>query len=972
MYVHGEFINKKGDVVAVHILTNGDRTEEMEIGTEESGLWFPAESPVVIEDEVNDTFDVLLRQSAKVTLLCRDYVPGFFCTSALSAVVNIYRGGECVFAGFLEPQTYSQPYNDVLDELELNCLDALSGLQYMNYKSVGALGVVYEIVRSEAGQRTFGEVVMEALRGVSDGLDILAQLEAPEEGDGEETPQDEEKGDNFYVWFDGSKSADKEGSEGTAVFSDLGVTDLLFMGDGADSVWKQSTVVEEVLKYLNLHIRQDGFDFYIFDWATVKGNGAEGATWYALNGDETWKDTARLVTLSADNVEGCDAEISIGEVYNQLLLTAVMETQENIVENPLDSEGLTSAYDGMQKYMTEYAVNISGLKKEWKPLPGTREWYYEWKEEEEKSTGYEDSYNAFSALVRGQDTNYKDAYVTDWYLRLKQHAHWKFPMGDWQPIEGKAPKSSEDLVTYAKRNGAGQDQVLNWLDGTTGRGCIAAFGSLKRCMADAGNSGSKPSMENRLVVSVGGSWVNAESKTPAADKQLAAYKAIVGEMKKNRPCAVYESVNAGGVFSPSDAAITNYIVLSGKITLNPVTPVYTHLADARQNMERHPVWNDDEKFLYAHPMPSSDEEYTDDMLGNREAVDDVSYKLYTQQYWHTVDPLQNPVENLTVTGLYPMTENCQTSFRYNPGAWGDWMVEYPVLTCMLIIGDKCVVETGVLGTSPSYEWREYKTREECDSDDEYYHQCFYISFNPRSGEYALGVEHDMMNNVTIQTGIDAEGIAIPMKESDHLAGIARFVIVGPTPLSSNFFKWDIYDDFDDSSFLFLGSPLMYTRSIELKDFDIKLYSDSGHYDDGEEKDVVYMSNTKEKFVNRKEDIEMKINSALTAAECRSLGVASVVKSSTPVNMKTHSGVLTIYDRCGDEEAKAEHLYVDRYWNEYHKPRILLEQCVRDDESTTRQLTHYKHQALKKEFYVQGYGRDLMEGTVTLKLKESGE
>lgn len=970
MYIHGEFLNIRGERVAVRILTNGDRTEEMEIGTEESGLWFPAESPVVIEDEVNDTFDVLLRQSAKVTLLCRDYVPEFFCTSARSAVVNVHKDGKCVFAGFLEPQTYSQPYNEVLDELELNCLDALSGLQYMNYKAVGSLGVVYEIVRSEAGQRTFGEVVMEALRGVSDGLDILAQLEAPEEGDSVETPQDEEKGDNFYVWFDGSKSADKEGSEGTAVFSDLGVTDLLFMGDGADSVWQQSTVVEEVLKYLNLHIRQDGFDFYIFDWATVKGSCAEVVTWYALNGDETWKSAAQLVTLSAANVEGCDAEISIGEVYNQLLLTAVMETQENIVENPLDSEGLTSAYDGMQKYMTEYAVNISGLKKEWKPLPGTREWYYEWKEEEEKSTGYEDSYNAFSALVRGQDTNYKDAYVTDWYLRLKQHAHWKFPMGDWQPIEGKAPKSSEDLVTYAKRNGAGQDQVLNWLDGTTGRGCIAAFGSLKRCMADAGNSGSKPSMENRLVVSVGGSWVNAESKTPAADKQLAAYKAIVGEMKKNRPCAVYESVNAGGVFSPSDAAITNYIVLSGKITLNPVTPVYTHLADARQNMERHPVWNDDEKFLYAHPMPSSDEEYTDDMLGNREAVDDVSYKLYTQQYWHTVDPLQNPAENLTVTGLYPMTENCQTSFRYNPGAWGDWMVEYPVLTCMLIIGDKCVVETGVLGTSPSYEWREYKTREECDSDDEYYHQCFYISFNPRSGEYALGVEHDMMNNVTLRMGIDAEGTAIPMRKADKLSGAVRFMIIGPVALSCNFSKWDIYDNFEDTSYLFLGSPLMYTRSIEIKDFEVKVYSDSGHYDSGsDDKDVVYMSDTKEKFVNRKENITFKINSALTAAECRSLGVQNSVSMSTPVNLTTGEGVLTIYDKSRDEEAKAERLYVDSYYTEYHKPRILLTQTVRDDADVVGLFNHYVHPALGKEFYVQGVGLDLMAGEATLTLKE---
>lgn len=990
MYIHGEFLNIRGERVAVRILTNGDRSEELEIGTEESGLWFPAESPVVVENEVNDTFDVLLRRSAKITLLCRNYVPEFFCTSARSAVVNVHKDGKCVFAGFLEPQTYSQPYNEVLDELELNCLDALSGLQYMNYKAVGSLGVVYEIVRSETSQRTFGELVLEVLREVSKGLDVLEALGGLEAGAVD--------AGSLHVWFDGSKGASKEGCQGTTVFDELAVNDLLFMGGSADEVWQQSEVLEEVLKFLDLHVVQDGLEFYIFSWETVKGiaigeldvlegldvleasqdASAQGAiTWYELGGDGGTRETERKeVTISLDNVEGMDTEISIGEVYNQLLLTADMEKVENVVENPLDSESLTNAYDGMQKYMTEYAVDIQGLKKEWKQYSNTGQirpsspWYYEWKAEDEKSTNYKDSYNAFSALVRGQRTTYKDAYATDWYIRVKRHAHWRFPMGDWTPADGKASLSAdEDLTAYAVRTGEGQHKIMNWLDSTTGKGCIASFGSVKTCMADGDNSTPRPSMENRLVIGVGGSWVSAESEYPGHDKALIAYQAIVERMKKNRPCAVYEGTEAAGAFSPSDEAITNYIVLSGKITLNPVTPEYAHLPDVRQNMERHPSWSDEEKFLFVHPMPSTDVEYKGDMLGNRTAVDDVSYKLYTQQYWRAADPLAAPSEDLTVMGLHPMT-GFQTSLQYGSGRVGDWMNEYPVLSCMLIIGDKCVVETGVLGVSPSYEWRTYKTREECKSDDEYYRQCFYISFCPKVGEYSLGVEHDMMNNVTLQMGIDAEGIAIPMKKQDKLVGAARFVIIGPVALSCNFLRWDIYEDFDDTSYLFLGSPLMYTRSIELKDFEVKVYSDSGHYDSGsDDKDVVYMSDTKEKFVNRKEDIEFKINSALTAAECRSLGVQNSVSMSTPVNTVTGAGVLTIYDKSRDEAAKAEQLYVDSYYTEYHKPRILLTQTVRDDANVVGLFNHYVHPALGKEFYVQGVGHDLMAGEATLTLKE---
>lgn len=981
MYLHGEFINKRGVTVALHILTNGDYADERVIDTEEAGVYFPAESPVMIENEVNDTFDVLLRQSAKVTLLCRNYIPELFCTSARSAVVNVYEDGRCVFAGFIEPMTYSQPYNEVFDELELNCLDALSGLQYMNYKNVGALGVVYEVVRGEAGIRTFGEIVLEALRSVSAGLDVLSVVSAGGEAEAEAESR-------LNVWYDGSRGVDKASCSGASVFNDVGVTDLLFMGSSADEVWTTETVVEEVLKYLNLHIRQEGFEFYVFAWETVRGGDDEPLTWYAV-GDDGKKVTERsgTIVVSLDNVADCGTSISIGEVYNQLMLTAVTEVQENVVENPLDSDSLTSPYDAMQKYMTEYAVNIESLKKEWKRDSRNTSWYYEWVEGDKNistgegidkswsaifngpQTNSEESYNAFSALVRGIVTTYKNAYATDWYLRLRQHAHWKFPIGDWAPSTGKAPLSAdEDLTAYAKRNGCGQDEVMKWLDGTTGRGCIAAFGNVKRCMADAGNSSSKPSMEDRMVISVGGSWVRAESSDATQSATLSEYKRIVNAMKKSRPCAVYESVNAGGVFSPSDEAITNYIVLSGKISLTPVTPGYTHLTDVKKNMEAHPSWNYDDNFLFAHPMPNAEIEYTDDLF-NRTAVDDVNYKFYTQKYWSTVDPLQNPTEDLTATGLPPMSENSQLSWQYSASR-GDWMNEFPVLSCMLIIGDKCVVETGVLGVSPTYEWRTYRTREECGSDDEYYRQCFYISFRPKGGEYAMGVEHDLMNNVTIQTGIDAEGIAIPMKASDHLSGVAKFVIIGPTALSSDFGKWNIYDDFNNTDYLFLGSPLPYIRSIELTSFEIKLYSDSGHFDGGDaDKDIVYMSDTKEKFVNRKEDIEMLINSALTAAECRRLGVPSVMKSSTPLNLKSSSGVLTIYDRYSDEEAKAELLYVDNYWREYHKPRILMEQTLRDDGKDMAWLNLYRHPAMGKEFYVQGTGRDLMEGTVTLTLKE---
>lgn len=90
MYIHGHFYNEQNERIEVHILTRGDRTKEVEIGSEESGLdW--TDDPVDITTEVSDTFDVLLCQQASVRLLTKNFVPDFFCASCRDVVVNIYR-----------------------------------------------------------------------------------------------------------------------------------------------------------------------------------------------------------------------------------------------------------------------------------------------------------------------------------------------------------------------------------------------------------------------------------------------------------------------------------------------------------------------------------------------------------------------------------------------------------------------------------------------------------------------------------------------------------------------------------------------------------------------------------------------------------------------------------------------------------------------------------------------------------------
>ena len=135
-------------------------------------------------------------------------------------------------------------------------------------------------------------------------------------------------------------------------------------------------------------------------------------------------------------------------------------------------------------------------------------------------------------------------------------------------------------------------------------------------------------------------------------------------------------------------------------------------------------------------------------------------------------------------------------------------------------------------------------------------------------------------------------------------------------------------------------------------------------------DIVYMSDDKQQFVNRKDDIEFKINSALTSDECRQLGVAQGVCMSTPLNLLTGDGVIKIYDHTTKRQAKPEQLYVDSYYNEYHQPRILMTQKLIDKKGGyVSTFAHYRHPALGKNFFVQGITRNLESGEAEMSLKE---
>ena len=904
MYIHGSFLSQQGDTITVHIVTGNDRTQTIEIGTEKADVYF-SDDPAEIENEVNDTFDVLLRNSAKIRLLCGNLITNLFSTSCRDAVVNIYKNDTCIFAGFIEPQTLSQPYNDRWDELELNCIDALSALQYSKYKNVGALGVIYAFVKAEATQRSFYDIATEILQGVTEGLDILGNQ-------------------NIKFWYDGSKAVDAQTANRYQVLRQLSISDLLFMGDDESDVWQQDEVLEELLKYLNLHIVQDGFNFYIFSWESVKAT-PDKIIWHDIVANSTKTTAQQAVTIALANVADCDTTISIGDVYNQLLLTAKVEDIESVIESPLNDDLLVSPYTNKQKYLTEYSSDGEGKT----------------------------AYYAMKAMVNGESTNYGGGAITHWYVQVMRNKLWTFPMKG---------NTGVDLVDYFGSEGTNQHALPDWLGQAPGA-AIMALGSVKINTANDDNSPtSKVNMTNYLVVSVNGNGVdNDENKTYPS----------VADIQKNIPYAVYTGNKAGGVFSPSDDKTTNYIVLSGKVILNPIMAVTGNFSAMRKKMGDRPPYQGSGGGGGTTPPPMYFWHQTVPSRNNGDG------RYYTRQYWQAETPDKEVSWHEGAdSGLYPYTGEGPEEYEFKYSAVGDstdTISKVAVLACMLVIGDKCVVETGTEGRTTDFVWQKYKERSECQSDDEYYQQCFTIGFDPKIGDKLVGTEFSIQNNIDYKMGIDAEGIAIPITKGDKISGQVRFMILGPVNAT-----WDVITRrhptfFRHTKWSSSSVPLLaHVSSILIKSFEVKVYSDNGLISNGnDDNDIIYMSDTKETFVNKKDDLEFKINSALTAAECAQLGVSNTVKLSTPLNISTGDGVLEVYDRNGNVKAKPEQIYVDSYYTEYHKPRIVMAQKLRDIDNVVSLFNHYRHEALNKEFFVQGIGRNLIEGRADLTLKEIG-
>jgi hypothetical protein len=914
MIIKGTFKDINDNAYTVEINNSTVTGDTITIGEKyndtDSDLLYFSENPVELEQKCDDLFDEIIMQSATIELYARDFIADkLYSENDRSTSVVIKKGNTVYFNGYAEAGTFDQEFSNPYDSFSINCIDKLSTLQYHKYKDITTIEK-YNLATPELSIVSFKELLDEMFSGFT----------------------------GCSIFYDCSKGLNK-GSE-MNIFDDLSISEQVFVGDDYDSVDTHEDILRKILKYLNLHIIQQGNDFYIFDWKSLGNN----IKWYNLSTKTTTTQTVSTITLDAERNASDETKVSVDDVYNQMQLKCELNSQDVIVKSPLDSDSLYSYYTGRQKFMSEFVSEI----------------------QESNTKSRKEAAKAWQEMLAGkkQTTNFENVKRIDWYMQDLQCKNWKI-----YSISG----DTASLINYDD-NGVPiyQNNVSTRLRNNLLEPAIISLGSVEYEGGRVTDNSPKDklSMTSYLVFSLNGRYTDrqvndyttkCEAYHPTEDELSA-----VTSSRSEHGLMEYIGANSGGVFSPADDDTTNYLVFSGKICYVPWM---------------HDSTSDDTEELFNDAKTKSVENFfkkwEDDKVSSQNAE---AGKYYTRVWYNPKYPAQTiTTADEEYEGLQAPVSDMRQELQYNYSYDGndksytdnDLTTNVSVFDCELIIGDKRLIQKSTT-SGDTLEWIKLGSEPTETDEDGNTHtlKTFSLGINPKIDDYLIGTDFEIRTNLDFTANIDGGGFAVPIKKSDNLSGKIIFRIMGIvnetwdniTRRHKTWFRHTKY--FDNPHYL-----LAHTECIYVKDFKVEFQSDNGGINtdyQNDDRDLIYVSQEKDNYVNIKDDLSFELITQPTTHEC----IEAECKTGNNYNAVLNDGacISSIYNALTDETYKAEEFYVDQYYNFFNEPKIILETEVWDSKDITTSNT-YRYNALARDFFITGTSRTLAENKIQLTLRE---
>lgn len=893
MLLHGQFDDTFGNAWEVSITNPSAIAREYIIGQDNEFLdgtvsVYFTDDPINIETEIEDTFATIIKKSCAINLATNVYLGDLLFTGTDDIKVTVTKNNKCVFYGVVQPQTYSQPYTDLHDVFTLNCVDYLTTLGYHKYKNATAAN--YGAIKVSSTNVTFGDYIREQLSGFTTSV----------------------SGD---VLYDNSKKITSADTD--SILNQVAFNDQIVLGDTYDDVMTNEEVFEEILKYLNLHIIQEGYNFYIFDWGTLK-NGRED--WVSvLTGDAVHLEQYTL-QMSEDIWRSTKTNLTVDKVYSQVKVKCDLEDQGTFITSPLESGDLYNLF-GKRIQFCEEVIS-------WGESQTAREaiWQY---------CRYEHGH--FGPVYDGLKPR-------RYYAEVRENRYWNMYIFN----NGQRKTIDNIYETDANGNYINQYKVPLYVKKNKLTPCIFGIGYTENTnQPEGGEPLGKYHWDDYLYISINGNLNDTESGCLPSSGDIQSHSSMIE----------YISPNAGGAYSPVDSG-TNYIVFSGKLLLQPyanTSGTYEYI----KNLDQPSYWN-------LQPV---------EMKGDGGEKAFVTRKYYNDQStWLGEDSLNFISKDLKVSESYEYNySSCGSSMdRYR---------KLPILECELTIGNKRLIETNLdvygnstfswvtIGEEPY--WVDSHGNNILEDGQPVKKTTFTLGVNPNIGDFIIGKEYNLQNTVLATFGIDAEGTAIPITKEDALAGAVVFKILGPvasrwkdiTRRHPTFFRSEKF--YEDDIYV-----LAHTENIVIKDFECKIYSSTNALDSNtaitESDDLIYISAENSKSIDDREE-DFKLMTQLTAQEAKDKGLTLQSFSNAVVNVTANLPLSSIYNAITNENAKPEEHYVNAYYNEYYQPKLLLEADVKDEHAEFNSLFYNAN--LGKTFFVMKSDYEAYNGSRHLMLKE---
>lgn len=792
-----------------------------------------------------------------------------------------------------------------------------------------------------------------------------------------------------HIWYDQSRSYKTH----TNIFNELMVSEGMLLGESEDDMWTIEEILEEILKYLNLHIVQHGFDYYIFDWETSRTH--TQVTWLDIFTGETYTANYSVVNVPVTLYGGADTQLTVADVYNQISVKDSITEMEDVIFSPFDRSSLKDI-TAPQKYMVEYAAPGKGG----------------------------DALGTFMMMtVGGQlpDTDYgkgDSAYRKQWMMKLKKSAYWDFL------------KNNVSVYNYIDVDGNGkyynQWKLPKYLDETPFASGLVSFAAGQEYNKEnTQNIENINKFDDYIVINVAGNGADEQSAKTRSDKNItepAPTQFPTANDLENCGLNIRYNYTTDGTYSSADPNVKNYLVFSGKIMMTVARQTtgtkgfqgnsmmsYEKLNDitnTANNPNKGGNYVDWAVFKRKNNTFNNFPELTNDaaltqwitMMGAcvpSPKNDDGAY--YGLMFYKNAYPTSNDYADKSFNNLMPPMDRGDMakrfkysidkhSYLYDSMANAYDILSYvDVLACQLQIGDKFCEEyvttrTGDAGETYAYKNFRWVTAQELMSRGAHvgydylpdgtikYYAYINIAININNGQFLVGEDHDIYNNIETNMGLDKTGMAIPLPYDDNLSGELKFSIVGPVNLS-----WDNGIRRHPTWFRHTQvtsnviSVMPHVDKIWLKQFNVDLVSDRGKNVEFEDADIVYRSDEQRTYINKKDDIEFSFTTALTAEEASDMHV-NITQNRSDVTDTTGALITELTNVNTSETDKPEKIYVDAYYKEYCEPRTILTTTL-NDTSDVKPFNKYNISFMNKVYYFVAEEKNVRQAKTKVTLKE---